>query len=107
MNWLFAIIPITDFDLEFGPFLVSPGSHKLASVIDPHTQVWDLNPPGASQLAAFIDPELKAGDLLLANQHTWHKAPAGTAAVSSTSIVLPTHRPPLVTIPITLWPLML
>ena len=80
MNWLFAIIPITDFDLEFGPFLVSPGSHKLASVIDPHSQVWDLNPPDANQLAAFIDPELKAGDLLLADQHTWHKAPAGTAS---------------------------
>ena len=30
MNWLFAIIPLNDFDKSFGPLLVSPGSHKLA-----------------------------------------------------------------------------
>lgn len=35
MNWLFAIIPLTDFDLEYGPLLVSPGSHKLTQIIDP------------------------------------------------------------------------
>jgi len=78
MNWLFAIIPLTDFNPEYGPFLVSPGSHKLSRVIDEHTHVRDLTRPDATQLTDFIDPELKAGDLLLANEHTWHKAPAGT-----------------------------
>ena len=79
MNWLFSIIPLTDFDLEYGPFLVAPGSHKLTQVIDQQTHISDLTRPDIAQLASFIDPELKAGDLLLANQHTWHKAPAGTS----------------------------
>ena len=78
MNWLFAIIPLTDFDSEYGPFLVSPQSHKLTRVIDEQAHIRDLTRPDATQLAPFIDPELKAGDLLLANGHTWHKAPAGT-----------------------------
>ena len=70
MNWLFSIIPLTDFNLEYGPFLVAPGSHKLTQVIDQQTRISDLTRPDIAQLAPFIDPELKAGDLLLANQHT-------------------------------------
>ena len=79
MNWVFAIISLTDFDEEYGPFLVSPGSHKLVQVIDEEAHILDLTRPDAKQLAPFIDPELKAGDLLITNQHTWHRAPAGTA----------------------------
>jgi ectoine hydroxylase-related dioxygenase (phytanoyl-CoA dioxygenase family) len=79
MNWLFAIIPLTDFDEEFGQFLVSPGSHKLTKVIDETAHVLDLTGPDPEQLAPFIDPELKTGDLLLVNQHIWHLAPTGTA----------------------------
>ena len=78
MNWVFAIIPLTDFDSEYGPFLVSPKSHKLTQVIDPDAHILDLNRPDAKALAPFIDPELKAGDLLVVNEHVWHKAPAGT-----------------------------
>ena len=78
MNWVFAIIPLTDFDAEYGPFLVSPKSHKLTQMIDPDAHILDLNRPDAEQLAPFIDPELKAGDLLVVNEHVWHKAPAGT-----------------------------
>ncbi len=78
MNWVFAIIPLTDFDSAFGPFLVAPKSHQLAQVIDPDAHILDLNRPDAKQLAPFIDPELKAGDLLVVNEHVWHKAPAGT-----------------------------
>ena len=78
MNWVFAIIPLTDFDTEYGPFLVSPKSHKLTQVIDPDAHILDLTRPDAKQLAPFIDPELKAGDLLVVNEHVWHKAPAGT-----------------------------
>ncbi len=79
MNWVFAIIPLTDFDEVYGPFMVSPKSHKLAQVIDEEAHILDLTRPDAKQLAPFIDPELKAGDLLITNQHTWHRAPAGTA----------------------------
>ncbi len=79
MNWMFAIIPLTDFDVEFGQFLVSPGSHKLTQVVDEEARVLDLTRPDAEQLSPFIDPELRAGDLLLANQHTWHLAPTGLA----------------------------
>lgn len=78
MNWVFAIIPLTDFDAAYGPFLVSPKSHKLTQVIDKDVHILDLNRPDAEQLAPFIDPELKAGDLLVVNEHVWHKAPAGT-----------------------------
>ena len=78
MNWVFAIIPLTDFDVEHGPFLVSPKSHKLTQVIDKDAHILDLTRPDAKQLAPFIDPELKAGDLLVVNEHVWHKAPAGT-----------------------------
>lgn len=78
MNWLFAIIPLTDFDTAYGPFMVSPKSHQLAQVIDADAHILDLTRPDAAELPPFIDPELKAGDLLLANEHTWHKAPAGT-----------------------------
>ena len=79
MNWVFAIIPLTDFDKVYGPFMVSPGSHKLPQVIDEEAHILDLTRPDTKQLAPFIDPELKAGDLLITNQHTWHSAPAGTA----------------------------
>jgi len=78
MNWVFAIIPLTDFDADYGPFLVSPKSHKLTQVIDKDAHILDLTRPDAKQLAPFIDPELKAGDLLVVNEHVWHKAPAGT-----------------------------
>ena len=78
MNWVFAIIPLTDFDTQYGPFLVSPKSHKLTRVIDKDAHILDLTRPDAKQLAPFIDPELKAGDLLVVNEHVWHKAPAGT-----------------------------
>ena len=80
MNWVFAIIPLNDFDTSFGPFMVSPRSHKLPRVIDPGAHVLDLTPPDREQLPPFIDPELRAGDLLVVNGHVWHQAPAGTTS---------------------------
>ena len=78
MNWVFAIIPLTDFDTSYGTFLVSPKSHKLTQVIDPDAHILDLTRPDPEQLPPFIDPELKAGDLLVVNEHVWHEAPPGT-----------------------------
>ncbi len=72
MNWLFAIIPLNDFDETFGPLHVAPGSHKLESVIDRDAHIWDVTAPDRDRMSEFIDPELKAGDLLLLNGHTWH-----------------------------------
>ncbi len=77
MNWLFAIIPLNDFDVSFGPLLVSPGSHKLTKVIDPDARIKDVRGPDWEKLAPFIDPELKAGDLLLMDGRTWHLPPPG------------------------------
>lgn len=34
MNWLFTIVPLTDFDADTGPLLVAPGSHQLHLVED-------------------------------------------------------------------------
>ena len=45
MNWLFAIVPLTDFDAEYGPLLVSPGSHKLHRVVDPAARILDVTRP--------------------------------------------------------------
>ena len=78
MNWVFAIIPLTDFDTSYGPFLVSPKSHKLTQVIDPDAHILDVTRPDPELLPPFIDPELKAGDLLVVNEHVWHEAPPGT-----------------------------
>ena len=78
MNWVFAIIPLTDFDTSYGPFLVSPKSHKLTQVINPDAHILDLTRPKPEELPPFIDPELKAGDLLVVNEHVWHEAPPGT-----------------------------
>ena len=78
MNWVFAIIPLTDFDTSYGPFLVSPKSHKLTGVIDPDAHILDVTRPNPEELPPFIDPELKAGDLLVVNEHVWHEAPPGT-----------------------------
>ena len=86
MNWAFAIIPLNDFDAEYGPFLVSPKSHHLAQVIDPRAHVLDLTPPDARQLPPFIDPELRAGDLLVVNEHVWHEAPPGTTGADRCGI---------------------
>ena len=80
MNWVFAIIPLNDFDASYGPFMVSPKSHKLPRVIDPEAHILDLTAPDREQLPPFIDPELKAGDLLVVNEHVWHQAPAGTTS---------------------------
>lgn len=77
MNWLFAIIPLNDFDAEFGPLMVAPGSHKLESVIDPASHILDVTAPDRDQMSDFIDPDLKAGDVLLMNGRTWHLPPAG------------------------------
>ena len=75
MSWLFAVIPLQPFDQQYGPLLVSPGSHRLMRVVDEDAHVLDLTAPDPDQLADYVDSELDTGDLLLMNGRTWHKAP--------------------------------
>ena len=49
MNWLFAIVPLTDFDAEYGPLLVSPGSHKLYRMVAPAARILDVAKPDREQ----------------------------------------------------------
>ena len=49
MNWLFAIVPLTDFDAEYGPLLVSPGSHKLYRLVDPAVRILNVAKPDREQ----------------------------------------------------------
>ena len=80
MNWLFAVLPLQPFDEQYGPLLVSPGSHRLMQEVDPSAHVRDLTPPDEDQLPEYVDAELDTGDLLLMNGRTWHKAPPALTA---------------------------
>jgi ectoine hydroxylase-related dioxygenase (phytanoyl-CoA dioxygenase family) len=76
MNWLFTIVPFTDYDDEIGPFYVSPGSHMPERVSDRGERTLHVDPARVPDDGSFIDPELRRGDLLLMNMHCWHKADA-------------------------------
>ena len=58
MRWLFAIIPLNDFNREYGPLLVSPGSHKLTQVVDPEAHILDVTLPIASNYPTLSIPSL-------------------------------------------------
>lgn len=86
MNWLFAVIPLQPFDDQYGPLLVSPGSHRLMRVVDEGAHVLDLTAPDPNQLATYVDADLDTGDLLLMNGRTWHKAPPALIADDRCSV---------------------
>jgi ectoine hydroxylase-related dioxygenase (phytanoyl-CoA dioxygenase family) len=88
LDWLFCIIPLTDYNEHDGPLLVRPRSHSFTTVL-PHD---DGNDPGllgagrvhqvdAAQVppletvqSDLVNPQLKRGDLLLMKGFTWHFA---------------------------------
>lgn len=74
MNWLFAIVPLVDFDAERGQLFVAPGSHRLERIRDAGGRALEVAPAVVPDDDAFIDPQLERGDLLLMNMHCWHKA---------------------------------
>ena len=74
MNWLFTIVPFTDFNEETGPLFVAPGSHEPARIHDAGAGVLEVEPPSRPPDDAFIDPGLERGDLLLMNMYLWHRA---------------------------------
>lgn len=74
MNWLFTIVPFCDYDEAAGPLYVSPGSHLLHRVQPGLERPMEVAPAVTPAESSFVDPELKRGDLLLMNQHLWHRA---------------------------------
>ena len=74
MDWLFTVIPLTDFDAAHGQLMVAPGSHQLARVTRESARFWDRGRPAKPTEDQFIDPQLRRGDVLLMNMYTWHWA---------------------------------
>ena len=74
MNWLFTIVPFTDFDDETGQLFVAPGSHHLERIKPTIERTLHVDPCITPDESTFIDPELRRGDLLFMNMHVWHKA---------------------------------
>ena len=74
MDWLFAIVPLVDFDDRRGQLFVSPGSHRLERVRDGGGRALEVGAAVVPDDDSFIDPELMRGDLLLMNMHCWHRA---------------------------------
>lgn len=75
MDWMFSIVPLTDFDDAHGPLLLAPGSHQLQRVTQESLHFWNRTCPERPDEGDFIDPGLRRGDLLLMNMYTWHWAP--------------------------------
>ncbi len=80
MNWLFAIVPFTDFTETVGALEVAPGSHKLDRVRPGATPCLEVEAPSKPSDADFVNPNLKRGDLILMNMHLWHRAPTNTSS---------------------------
>ena len=74
MNWLFTIIPLSDFDAESGRLFIAPGSHHLERIRDVGEKTLHADAAIKPNTDEFIDPDLRRGDLLLMNMHLWHKA---------------------------------
>ena len=74
MNWLFTIVPLSDFDAKAGPLFVAPGSHRLERISDKGERARHVAPAVKPDEDNFVNPELQRGDLLLMNMHLWHRA---------------------------------
>jgi hypothetical protein len=74
MNWLFTIIPFTNFNEETGQLFIAPGSHQPERIHDKGAGALDVLPPSKPPEEAYIDPGLERGDLLLMNMYLWHRA---------------------------------
>ena len=81
MNWLFTIVPFTDFNADTGRLYVAPGSHEPERVRDNGEPALDVRPPKVPPDAAFVDPGLERGDLLLMNMYLWHRADGNRSSV--------------------------
>jgi len=82
MNWLFAIVPLDDFDENKGQLFVAPGSHRLERVVDTGEPVLNVHAAIRPSEDSFVDPELRRGDLCIMNMHCWHKAARNSSTES-------------------------
>ena len=76
LNWLFAIIPLTDLDAETGPLLLSPGSHRASRIVALNDRVSRVERARADDIAPMVDAGLCRGDLLFMHMFTWHEGKA-------------------------------
>ena len=76
LNWLFAIIPLTDLDAETGPLFISPGSHRASRIVPLNDRVSRVERAVADEVAPMVDAELRRGDLLFMHMFTWHEGKA-------------------------------
>eukprot|EP01043_Picozoa_sp_COSAG02_P018573 COSAG02_NODE_870_length_16337_cov_45.593608_13_plen_494_part_00 len=85
LDWLFCIVPLTDYEDHDGPLLVRPASHNLTTVLSNHDhdllgagRIHQVDaaqiPPFGSVQNQLRNPQLKRGDLLLMKGFTWHFA---------------------------------
>jgi ectoine hydroxylase len=59
MNWLFTIVPLTDFDQSTGPLLVAPGSHQPHLVEDRNERTLHRGAPEQPPQSQFVDAQLR------------------------------------------------
>jgi hypothetical protein len=73
LNWLFAIAPLVDLEVEIGALSASPGSFKFSRKVR-SGRVWRVERSRADQIAPPEDTRLRRGDLLILSMFTWHQA---------------------------------
>ncbi|MAE64050.1 MAG: hypothetical protein CMJ18_07220 [Phycisphaeraceae bacterium] len=75
VNWLFAILALTDYTEQIGPLLLSPGSHKCTTM-EQRGPITHVTRAGRDDIPPMVDPNLKRGDLVFMHMFCWHKADA-------------------------------
>ena len=73
LNWLFAIVALTDLDEETGPLLVSPGSNKASRIFQVNDKISRVERASASDIAPLEDTKLRRGDIVFMHMFTWHE----------------------------------
>ena len=73
LRWLFVIVPLTDYTEAVGPLMVSPGSHRLATVTR-DGRITRVRAARRDALPAFVDTRLRYGQVAFMDMFTWHLA---------------------------------
>ena len=73
MRWLFVIVPLVDYTEQVGPLLVSPGSHKIPTLIR-KGRITHVERARGEQLRPFQDTRLRRGQVAFMDMFTWHQA---------------------------------
>eukprot|EP00746_Dinoflagellata_sp_MGD_P028312 gnl/MRDRNA2_/MRDRNA2_166917_c0_seq1.p1 gnl/MRDRNA2_/MRDRNA2_166917_c0~~gnl/MRDRNA2_/MRDRNA2_166917_c0_seq1.p1 ORF type:complete len:431 (-),score=66.76 gnl/MRDRNA2_/MRDRNA2_166917_c0_seq1:95-1261(-) len=103
LHWLFAIVPLTDYDEVAGPLLAVPGSHSLSKVLPSDGRVHQVrcaSVPSPADLADRLeDPLLRVGDIMLMDGFCWHEAWPNRSAHDRLGLYMKfhaVHSPPAV-----------